>query len=162
MWICEQWPHQSHHLWKRPKYRRNQHRHLWHAEHGKVVSSVFLFKLKQTLANFPRFPTVFLSPYFSLWICYETQIQRSKWAKQVGWVWQLTVQTFYLSSFDSKVKVKLFGAMLACLQSIHWCQGKTTQNHIISGVMKLSHILSRPVKRKDRLAFVLAATLGGQ
>ena len=120
----------------------------------------FLFKLKQTLANFPRFPTVFLSSYFSLWICYETQIQRSKWAKQVGWVWQLTVQTFYLSSFDSKVKVKLFGAMLACLQSIHWCQGKT--NQIISGVMKLSHILSRPLKRKDRLAFLLAATLGGQ
>ena len=66
----------------------------------------------------------------------------------------------YLSFFDSKAKVELFGTMLACLQSIHWCQGKT--NQIISGVMKLSHILSRPLKRKDRLAFLLAATLGGQ
>ena len=28
----------------------------------------------------------------SLWICYETQIQRSKWSKQVGWLGQLTTQ----------------------------------------------------------------------
>ena len=32
---------------------------------------------------------LFLS-YFLLWTCYETQVQRSKWAKQVSWVGQLT------------------------------------------------------------------------
>ena len=32
----------------------------------------------------------------------------------------------------------------------------------ISGVMKLASILSRPVKRKDRLGLVVAATLGDQ
>ena len=38
---------------------------------------------------------------------------------------------------------------------------KTTETKIISGVMKMSKILSRPVKRKDRLALLAAATLGG-
>ena len=37
---------------------------------------------------------VFLS-YFLLWICYETQIQTSKWAKPVGWVGQLTRSPAY-------------------------------------------------------------------